>query len=43
MAEKILDTNIPREEGHLYFVKGNPLSLYKAKMARGGRKKQEKK
>jgi hypothetical protein len=39
MAEQILKTDIPREEGFLYFVKGNPLMIYKAKMSRGGKKK----
>lgn len=42
MAEKILETNIPRESGFLYFTKGNPLAIYKAKMSRGGRKKKKK-
>ena len=41
MAEQILKTDIPREEGYLYFVKGNPLILCKAKMSRGGRKKKK--
>lgn len=40
--EKIIETDIEREKGYLYFVKGNPLCIYKAKMARGGRKKKEK-
>lgn len=39
MAEQILKTDIPREQGYLYFVKGNPLAIYKAKMARGKKKK----
>lgn len=30
-----------RESGWLYFVKGNALEVWKAKMARGGRKKKK--
>jgi hypothetical protein len=41
MAEKIAETNIKREEGYLYFCKGSPIAVYKAKMVRGGRKKKE--
>jgi len=37
--EKLAETDIVREKGFLYFVKGNPLCIYKAKMARGRRKK----
>lgn len=43
MAEKILKTDIPREEGYLYFCKGNPIEVYKAKMSRKGRTKKAKK
>lgn len=32
-----------RKDGYLYFVKGDDLEVYKAKMARGGRKKKKKK
>ena len=38
--EKIAETDIPREKGYLYFLKGDPLAIYKAKLARGGRKKE---
>lgn len=43
MAEKIIGTDIEREKGYLYFLKGNPLVIYKAKMAHGGKKKKKKK
>lgn len=36
--EELLKTEIPREAGYIYFVKGNPLVLFRAKM---GRKKKE--
>lgn len=36
--EKIIETDIEREEGYLYFCKGNPIAIYKAKQARGKRK-----
>ena len=39
MGEEILKTDIEREEGYLYYVKGSPLVLCKAKMKRGGKKK----
>jgi hypothetical protein len=39
--EKILDTTINREKGYLYFVKGDPLAIYKAEMSRGRKKKAE--
>jgi len=39
MAELIAKTDIKREEGYLYFCKGDPLCLYKAKMVHGRRKK----
>lgn len=39
MSEEILKTNIPREKDFIYFVKGNPLIVCKAKMARGRKKK----
>ena len=40
--EKLLETEIPREKGFLYFLKGNPLCIYKAEMSRGGRPKKKK-
>ena len=43
MAEAILKTDIPREEDNLYFVKNDPLEIWKAKMSRGGKKKKKKK
>jgi hypothetical protein len=43
MAEPILKTDIPRESDCLYFCKGNPIVVYKAKMSRGGRKAKKKK
>lgn len=39
MGEKIAETDIKREEGFLYFLKGNPLEIWKAKMGRGRKKK----
>lgn len=41
MAEKITDTDIPREKGYLYFTKGDPLEIWKAKMSRGGKSKKK--
>lgn len=41
MAIAIFKTNIPREQGYLYFCKGDPITIYKAKMARGEKKKKE--
>jgi len=41
MGEEILQTNIEREEGYLYYTKGNPLIVCKAKMKRGGKKKND--
>lgn len=38
MAEKISDTDIDREEGYLYFIKGDPLEIWKAKMKQGRKK-----
>jgi len=40
MGEVIMKTNIPREADCIYYCKGNPISVCKAKMARGGKKKQ---
>ena len=40
-SEKIHETGILREEGYLYFLKGNPMVVYKVKMARGRKKKKE--
>jgi hypothetical protein len=44
MGELIIETDIPREKGWLYYTgtdkKGN-LTVCKAKMARGGRKKKK--
>lgn len=37
--EKILQTEIPREKGMIYFVKGDPIAVYKTKPGR--RKKNE--
>jgi hypothetical protein len=46
MKQIILETEIPREKGYLYFTgtnkKGN-ITLYKTEMARGGKKKTKKK
>ena len=39
MGEEILATEIEREEGYLYYIKGDPLTICKAKMKRGGKKK----
>ena len=39
--EEILRTNIPREKGYLYFLKGDPLSVCKAEMARRKKSKDE--
>ena len=36
--EQIIKSDIPREQGYLYFVKGNPICVYKTKMNRKGRK-----
>lgn len=45
MSEIIITTEIPREDGYLYFVckdkKGN-VEVRRAMMARGGRKKKSK-
>jgi len=41
MSERILKTEINREKDYLYFVKGDPLELHKAKMQHGGRKKKK--
>ena len=41
MAEKILETEIPRETGYLYFTKGSPLEIWKAKMSRSGKSKKK--
>ena len=41
MAEKIAETEIPREKGFLYFTKGDPLEIWKAKMSRSGKRKKE--
>ncbi|MBS3147195.1 hypothetical protein J4471_05890 [Candidatus Woesearchaeota archaeon] len=38
MAEKV-KSGEKRQSGWLYFVKGNNLEIWKAKMARGGKKK----
>ena len=35
--EKIHSTNLPREKGYIYFVKENPLCIYRAQ--RGRKKK----
>jgi hypothetical protein len=46
MGEKIAVSTFHREPGHLYYVKEDEngfLSIYKAAMARGGKKKVEKK
>jgi len=43
MGKIVLKTDIPREQGFLYYVKGDPLELHKAKMSRGGKKKKSKK
>jgi len=39
MGEEILKTEIAREEGYLYYIKGNPLTVCKAKMKRGKERK----
>ena len=41
MAEKIFDTEVPREKGYLYFFKGDPLEGWKAKMSRSGKSKKK--
>lgn len=38
MSEKVKEGEL-REEGYLYFVKGENLEVYKAKMSRGRKKK----
>ncbi|MDD5178299.1 MAG: hypothetical protein PHT54_03410 [Candidatus Nanoarchaeia archaeon] len=43
VAKKLLQTNIPRKAGKLYFLKGSPLALYEVDMKRGGTKKKAKK
>lgn len=42
MAQKVKPGET-RQPGWLYFVKGQNLEIWKAKMARGGRKKKAKK
>lgn len=39
----MLETDIEREKGYLYFTKGNPVRVYRAKIGLGGRKKGGKK
>ena len=41
MTENVLETEIAREEGYLYFCKGNPLIICRTKMVRGRKKKEE--
>jgi len=43
MAEKIHQTDIEREKGYLYYVKDvdGKLAIFKAKMARGGKKEKK--
>lgn len=46
MAEKLLKTDVPYEPGFLYFCKrekDDTLAVYRAKMARGGRRKKGRK
>lgn len=38
-TKKIKDLGIKRQKGKLYFVKGDPLSVYEADMARGKKSK----
>ena len=40
MAEKVR-AGEKRQPGWLYFVKGNSLEIWKAKMARGGKRKKK--
>ena len=42
MGEKIAETEIPREKGYLYFTKGDPLEIWKAKMSRSGKSSKKK-
>ena len=39
MAKELLQTEIKREKGKLYFCKGDPIAVYEAVMARGRKKK----
>ena len=39
--KRLLKTDIEREEGFLYYCAGNPISIFKVEMARGGRKKKK--
>ncbi len=39
MAKKLLQTDIKREKGKLYFCKGDPIEVYEAEMAHGRKKK----
>ena len=39
MAKLLLKTHLRRESGKLYFLKGDPLTVYEADMKRGGTKK----
>ena len=43
MKKRLLKTDLPREGGHLYFIKNDPLEVWEAEMSRGGRKKKKKK
>lgn len=38
-TKKIKDLGIKRQKGKLYFVKGDPLSVYEADMSRGRKKR----
>ena len=40
-TEKIFETGILREEGYLYFLKGNPMCVFKVKANRKGRIKKK--
>lgn len=44
MSEKkcLLKTTIPRKDGFLYYLKGNPLELYEVPMNKTGRKPKKK-
>lgn len=42
MAPVKVKSSEKRQDGFLYFVKGKDLTVYKVKMARGGKKKKKK-
>ena len=40
--EKIAETEIPREKDFLYFLKGNPLEIWKTNMQHSGKSSKKK-